>query len=207
MHETCFSHLCGDQIRKFRLSFNRTPNCLLLNYANGGPVEVRAHLPKKASMHASRMHDVEIDRYPTISTSACVRNRRPRRTRPRPERRLACRACESGAAPSDSAEIRCRAVRSYGPRPHGFYGRHRGRHIGTSSMSSQLPKRSISPLREAPSAAAARCSPEVESAIRCRAAPSRPSRTPCEVGPTTARHRRCPFSPSGQGVETCKSAY
>ena len=99
-------HIC--LFRQVRLSFNRTPNCLLFN--------------------VTRMHDVEIDRYPTISTSACVRNRRPRRTRPRPERRLACRACESGAAPSDSAEIRCRAVRSYGPRPHGSYGRHRGRH-------------------------------------------------------------------------------
>ena len=29
MHETCFPHLCGYQIRQFRLSFNRTPNCLL----------------------------------------------------------------------------------------------------------------------------------------------------------------------------------
>ena len=54
-----------------------------------------------------------------------VRNgqtRRPRPTlpRPQPERRLACRACESGAAPSGSHPYpprpgRCRAVRSYGP--------------------------------------------------------------------------------------------
>jgi hypothetical protein len=111
-------------------SLTLIPRCVLscLEYAIRGPVEAQTKLPKKASMHASRMHDVEIDRYPTISTSACVRNRRPRRTRPRSERRLACRACESGAAPSDSAEIRCRAARSYGPRPHGFYGRHRGRH-------------------------------------------------------------------------------
>ena len=26
MHESCFSQLCGYQIRKLRLSFNRTPN-------------------------------------------------------------------------------------------------------------------------------------------------------------------------------------
>ena len=77
--------------------------------------------------------------------------------------------------------------------------------IGTHSLAGESPKGRFSP-REAPSAAAARCSPEVESAIRCRAAPSHPSRTPCEVGPTTARHRRCPFSPSGQGIETCRSA-
>ena len=77
--------------------------------------------------------------------------------------------------------------------------------IGSHSLAGESPKGRFSP-REAPSAAAARCSPEVKSAIRCRAAPSRPSRTPCEVGPTTARHRRCPFSPSGQGVETCRSA-
>ena len=35
------------------------------------------------------------------------------------------RAAPLRAAP---AETRCRAVRSYGPRPHGSYGRHRGRH-------------------------------------------------------------------------------
>ena len=77
--------------------------------------------------------------------------------------------------------------------------------IGSHSLAGESPKGRFSP-REAPSAAAARCSPEVKSAIRCRAAPSRPSRTPCEVGATTARHRRCPFSPSGHGVETCRSA-
>ena len=49
-------------------------------------------------MHVTRMHDVEIDRYPAISTSPCVQNGRKRRPRPRPERRLACRAGESGAA-------------------------------------------------------------------------------------------------------------
>ena len=80
--------------------------------------------------------------------------------------------------------------------------------IGGSLRARNDPKkRSIFAPRGAFGCAAVRCSPEVEIAIRCRAAPSRPSRIPCEVGPTTARHRRCPFSPSGQGVETCKSAY
>ena len=34
-----------------------------------------------------------------LAGSACVQNGRTRRPRPRPERRLACRACENGAAP------------------------------------------------------------------------------------------------------------
>ena len=69
------------------------------NYAIPAPVEAQRDLPKKASMHITRMHDGGIDRYPAISTSPCVRNGRKRRPRPRPERRLACRAGESGAAP------------------------------------------------------------------------------------------------------------
>jgi hypothetical protein len=52
----------------------------------GVRLEVRAHLPKKASMNVTRMHDGGIDRYPAISTSPCVRNGRMRRTRPRPDR-------------------------------------------------------------------------------------------------------------------------
>ena len=39
MHETCFSHLCGYQIRKLRLGFNRTPNCLL--FTRPAPVGAR----------------------------------------------------------------------------------------------------------------------------------------------------------------------
>ena len=38
------------------------------------------------------------------------------------------RAAPLRATLRGSAETRCRAVRSYGPRPHGSYGRHRGRH-------------------------------------------------------------------------------
>ena len=59
-------------------------------------------LPKMASMRDARMRDDGIGRYPTISTSPWVRNGRTRRPSPRPERRLACRACESGAAPRGS---------------------------------------------------------------------------------------------------------
>ena len=88
------------------------------------------------------------------------------------------RAAPLRAAP---AETRCRAVRSYGPRPHGSYGRNRGRHrhVVYEPAMAQNAKGRFSP-REAPSAAAARCSPAVEIAIRCRAARPRPSRTPCE---------------------------
>ena len=38
-------------------------------YAIPAPVEVRADLPTKASMHVTRMHDGGIDRYPATSTS------------------------------------------------------------------------------------------------------------------------------------------
>ena len=43
---------------------------LAKNYANRGPVEVRAHLPKKAGMRDKRMHENEIDRYSPISVSS-----------------------------------------------------------------------------------------------------------------------------------------
>ena len=159
-----------------------------------------------ASMRASRMHDDGIGRYPTISTSPCVRTRRTRRPSPRPERptRMPSRRERRHSArlpPRPDGERYVRTVRD--PMvPIG--GRAVG--IGSHSLARNGPKGRFSP-REAPSAAATRCSPEVEIAIRCRAAPSRPSRTPCEVGPTASRHRRArSFSPSGQGVETCRSA-
>ena len=123
MH-ACYMHTYA--LMRLRANFNRSWNCLLLKSMQiPAPVEARADLPKKASMHVSRMHDGGIDRYPAISTSACVRNGRLRRPRPRPERLLACRAGESGAAP---AEARCRAVHPYGPRPHVPHRRRRGRH-------------------------------------------------------------------------------
>ena len=78
-------------------------------------------------MHVTRMHDVEIDRYPTISTSACVRSGLTRRPRP-PET----------AASQPDAERYVHTVRDLMvPMGDIEVG------IGTSSMSSQLPKRSI----------------------------------------------------------------
>ena len=158
-----------------------------------------------ASMRASRMHDDGIGRYPTISTSPCVRTRRTRRPSPRPERptRMPSRRERRHSArlpPRPDAERYVHTVRDLTfPIGDVAVG------IGSHSLAGESPKGRFSP-REAPSAAVARCSPEVEIAIRCRAAPSRSSCTPCEVGPTTARHRRCPFSPSGYGGETCRSA-
>ena len=169
-------------------------------------VEAQTDLPKKAGMRETRMHDGGIDRYHAISTSACVRNGRMHRTRPRPERRLACRAGESGAAPSARLPPRPDAERYvHTVRDLTFPIGDVAVGIGSHSLARESPKGRFSP-QEAPSAAAARCSPEVEIAIRCRAARPRPSRTPCEVGLTTARHQRCPFPPAGQGVETCRSA-
>ena len=124
-------------------------------YAIPATVEAQTELPKKASMHASRMHDGGIDRYPAISTSPCVRNGRKRRPRPRPERRLACRAGESGATPEP-----------HRPRPDAERYLHTVRDlmvpmgddvvvgIGSHSLAGESPKGRFLP-REAPSAAAA----------------------------------------------------
>ena len=149
-------------------------------------------------MYVTRMHDVEIDRYPTISTSACVRSGLTRR--PRPPEPAASHAESARAAP-----LRSRTDRD--PMPSGTFIRsatswflwETSRSASVAHLlAGESPKGRFS-SREAPLAAVTRCSPEVESAIRCRAVPLRSSRTPCEVGPTTARHPQCPFSPSGQG--------
>ena len=160
-------------------------------------------------MHACYMHTCLFRKVPLScnrsSTSACVRSGLTRRPRPPEPAASQPESAESGATPEP-----------HRPRPDAERYVHTVRDltlpigdvavgIGTHSLAGESPKsRRFSP-REAPSAAATRCSPEVESAIRCRAAPSRPSRTPCEVAPTTAPHRHCPFSPAGQGVEMCKS--
>ena len=66
---------------------------------------------------------------------------RAARDRPSPRLRMPSRRerRRSGAAPTAT---RCRAVLSYGPRPHGSYGRHRGRHR-QPLVSRRKPKRSI----------------------------------------------------------------
>ena len=66
-------------------------------YAIPAPVEVRAEPHEGVGMHVTRMHDVEIDRYPTISTSACVRSGLTRR--PRPPEPAASHAESARAAP------------------------------------------------------------------------------------------------------------
>ena len=98
---------------------------------------------KKASMHVTRMHDVEIDRYPTISTSACVRSGLTAPPETARARGFATRVGESGAAPEPHRpRPDAERVLSYGPRPHGSYGRHRGRHR-QPLVSRRKPKRSI----------------------------------------------------------------
>ena len=167
----------------------------LKKYAIPAPVEVQRDLPKKASMHVTRMHlDVRM-RSKRSNAPPETAARAPTRMPCRRERRRSARLLLRPDAERYVHTVRDLMV----PMGDIEVG------IGSHSLAGESPKGRFSP-REAPSAAVARCSPEVEIAIRCRAARPRPSRTPCEVGPTTARHPQCPFSPSGQGVETGRSA-
>ena len=108
-------------------------------------------------MHVTRMHDVEIDRYPTISTSACVRSGLTRR--PRPPEPAASHAESARAAPLRTPE-------PHRPRPDAERYFHTVRDlmvpmgdievgIGASSMRREGVFGRIG-SREAPSAAATR---------------------------------------------------
>eukprot|EP00966_Prymnesium_polylepis_P072734 1688809-Prymnesium_polylepis.1 len=113
-------------------------------------------------MHASRMHDVEIDRYPTISTSACVRSgpRRAARDRPSPRLRMPSRRerRRSGAAPTATRPMPSGTVLSYGPRPEMVPMGDIEVGIGSHSLAAARPRAQKVDFRprEAPSAAAAR---------------------------------------------------
>ena len=163
-------------------------------------------------MHASRMHDGGIDRYPAISTSPYIG---PKRSKASPE--------TAARAPTRMPILRERRRSArLPPRPDAERYVHTVRDltfpigdvavgIGSPLVSRREPKRSFLTPRGAFGCGAANAAMFTGGRIRDpmpSGPPLRPpSRTPCEVGPNHRSASAVPaFSPSGQGVKMCRGA-